>query len=135
MDILILFTDYYFATKAEEALQTAGIKVNLIPTPLVLKNTCGLCILIKPESAFGKSNVEVDFTGDGANVETEFIGDKVNVEADFTGDKANVAADFSCQGNAEIAHKILQILKRASISHSGFYEYNRKAKECRKIKI
>lgn len=124
MDILILFTDYYFATKAEEVLQTEGIKVSLIPTPLVLKNTCGLCILIKSESAFGESNVEA-----------AFAGDEVNVEIDSTSDKANAEADSTCQGNAEIVHKILQILKRAGISHSGFYEYDRKANECKKIDI
>lgn len=48
MELLILFTDYYFATKAEQVLQAAGIKLRLIPTPPILNNTCGLCILIKP---------------------------------------------------------------------------------------
>lgn len=48
MELLILFTDYYFATKAEQVLQAKGIKLKLIPTPPILNNTCGLCILIKP---------------------------------------------------------------------------------------
>lgn len=45
MEILIVFTDYYFATKAEKALKTATIKLQLIPTPAVLHHACGLCIL------------------------------------------------------------------------------------------
>ncbi|SUP43660.1 DUF3343 domain-containing protein [Veillonella criceti] len=45
MELLIVFTDYYFATKAEKVLKAADIKLQLIPTPAVLHHACGLCIL------------------------------------------------------------------------------------------
>ncbi len=45
MDRIVLFTSYYFATKAERALKDAGIAIRLIATPPVLHEVCGLCIL------------------------------------------------------------------------------------------
>lgn len=45
MENLIVFTNYYFAYKAEKMLQGEGIKLQLIPTPPALHNMCGLCIL------------------------------------------------------------------------------------------
>ena len=45
MENLIVFTNYYFAYKAEKMLQAEGIKLQLIPTPPALHNMCGLCIL------------------------------------------------------------------------------------------
>ena len=90
MELLILFTDYYFATKAEQVLQAEGIKLRLIPTPPILNNTCGLCILVKP----------------------------------YDGDE---------DVRMEIKKQILQLLKGANISHSGFYRYNRSTQECEKL--
>lgn len=58
MDILILFTDYYFATKADALLAKEGIKHQLIPTPTALDNTCGLCILL-PKEQLHSSLLEV----------------------------------------------------------------------------
>ncbi|WP_298703692.1 DUF3343 domain-containing protein [uncultured Veillonella sp.] len=49
MDILILFTDYYLANKADALLAKSDIAYRLIPTPISLQNTCGLCILLKVE--------------------------------------------------------------------------------------
>lgn len=90
MELLILFTDYYFATKAEQVLQAEGVKLSLIPTPPILNNTCGLCILIRPYD-----------------------------------DDEGICL--------EIKNKILQILKGANVSHSGFYRYNRSTQECEKL--
>lgn len=45
MESLIVFTNYYFAYKAEKLLLAEGIKLQLIPTPEALHNMCGLCIL------------------------------------------------------------------------------------------
>lgn len=45
MENLIVFTNYYFAYKAEKLLLAEGIKLQLIPTPEALHNMCGLCIL------------------------------------------------------------------------------------------
>lgn len=46
MDTLILFTSYYFAAKAEKALQVGQVEVQLIPTPPALSSSCGLCLLL-----------------------------------------------------------------------------------------
>lgn len=42
---LFLFTDYYFATKAERILLEEGLGIQLVPTPKELSHACGLCIL------------------------------------------------------------------------------------------
>jgi len=46
---LILFTSYYFATKAETYLKGNGIPIKLIATPPQLNDCCGLCILLGEE--------------------------------------------------------------------------------------
>lgn len=48
-DTVILFTDYYFGTKAETVLQSQ-FSVKLIPTPPALHNACGLCLLLERAS-------------------------------------------------------------------------------------
>ncbi len=48
-DTVILFTDYYFGTKAEAVLQSQ-FPVKLIPTPPALHNACGLCLLLERKS-------------------------------------------------------------------------------------
>ncbi|WP_288302032.1 DUF3343 domain-containing protein [Veillonella magna] len=47
MDTLIMFTSYYFATKAETLFKEKGLVMKLIPTPPQLHHACGLCILLK----------------------------------------------------------------------------------------
>ena len=47
MDRIILFTSYYFATKAEKVLAEAAIPSRLIATPPALDEACGLCVLFK----------------------------------------------------------------------------------------
>ena len=47
MDRIILFTSYYFATKAEKVLEEAAISSRLIATPPALDEACGLCILFE----------------------------------------------------------------------------------------
>ena len=42
---IILFTSYYFATKAENALMEAKQAIVLVATPESLHYACGLCIL------------------------------------------------------------------------------------------
>lgn len=46
---LILFTSYYFATKAEKYLKENGVTIKLIATPPQLNDCCGLCILLAEE--------------------------------------------------------------------------------------
>ena len=48
-DTVILFTDYYFGTKAEAVL-SPRFNVKLIPTPPALHNACGLCLLLERSS-------------------------------------------------------------------------------------
>lgn len=49
MNRLILFTSFYFATKAEKVLQPL-FAVKLIPTPPQLDACCGLCLLCEAEA-------------------------------------------------------------------------------------
>ncbi|WP_295787728.1 putative Se/S carrier-like protein [uncultured Veillonella sp.] len=94
LNTLILFTDYYFATKAESLLLEKSIAHSLIPTPLALQNTCGLCILL---TCSGES--ETDGTLSPSLVE------------------------------------VLELFKKAHISHSGLYAYDKKRQICEKINI
>lgn len=42
---VILFTSYYFATKAERELKALGEQVCIAATPEALHHACGLCLL------------------------------------------------------------------------------------------
>ena len=48
MDIIILFTSYYFATKADTMLTKELVPHNLMATPPELSDVCGLCIRVHP---------------------------------------------------------------------------------------
>ncbi|WP_273420500.1 DUF3343 domain-containing protein [Veillonella caviae] len=49
MDIVILFTSYYFADKTDKVLTKEGLDFKLIPVPTEISDACGMAIRIKPE--------------------------------------------------------------------------------------
>ena len=49
MNIVILFTSYYFADKTDKILTKEGLDFKLIPVPTEISGACGMAIRIKPE--------------------------------------------------------------------------------------
>lgn len=45
MKVIVLFTSYYFADKADKVLMEAVISHQMIATPPALHHCCGLCVL------------------------------------------------------------------------------------------
>lgn len=49
MELVILFTSYYFADKADKILHQKGIVFTLCPVPKEISESCGMAIRIQPE--------------------------------------------------------------------------------------
>lgn len=49
MDIIILFTSYYFANKIDRILTEQRIEFTLIAVPPEISSACGMAIRIKPD--------------------------------------------------------------------------------------
>lgn len=47
MKVLIMFTSYYFATKTDRLLADVDLPHELIATPPVLDEACGLCLRLE----------------------------------------------------------------------------------------
>ena len=49
MDILIVFTSYYFADKANQVLENTDIRFKLVALPPELSDVCGMAIRVSPD--------------------------------------------------------------------------------------
>ena len=49
MELVILFTSYYFADKADKVLTAQGVQFKLSPVPKEISESCGMAIRIAPE--------------------------------------------------------------------------------------